>query len=264
MAPILELSREFNLAVIEDACEAFGAEYRGQRAGTLGDAAAFAFYPNKQITTAEGGMIVTDDRRVATLCRSLRNQGREGECSWLCHSRLGYNYRLSELHCALGVAQMERVDEILAAREHVTALYSKFLSDVPEIALPASSANGRRSWFAYVIGVKPTSFTDSPETLRDRLMAGLRDRDIECQAYFPAIHRQPYLREVTILPHRPLPRTEWASNTCLALPFFATMSALQVVQVCSAIREILQDAQPDARPAQTVLPIDRRVASAIR
>ncbi len=240
MAPILDIAREFNLAVIEDACEAFGAEYRGQRVGTLGDAAAFAFYPNKQITTAEGGMIVTDDPRVAALCRSLRNQGRDENADWLCHSHLGYNYRLSELHCALGVAQMERAEEILSARERVAALYSRFLSGVPRISLPADSPNGRRSWFAYVIQVKAASPAGSAGASRDRLMAGLGDRGIASQAYFPAIHRQPYLRGVAIHPYRRLPLTERAAETCLALPFFTTMGASQVAEACSAVREILR------------------------
>src|SRR5579863_4104209 len=116
MGAILEIAEEFNLKVLEDACESLGAEYAGRRAGTFGDAAAFGFYPNKQMTAAEGGMIVTDDPEVAATCRSLRNQGRDESSGWLKHDRLGFNFRLSELHCALGIAQLERIEELLAAR----------------------------------------------------------------------------------------------------------------------------------------------------
>lgn len=263
MAPILDIAREFNVAIIEDACEAFGAEYRGQRVGTFGDAAAFAFYPNKQITTAEGGMITTDDPRIAALCRSLRNQGRDDDGGWLCHSRLGYNYRLSELHCALGVAQMERADEILAARERIAILYSQLLSRTPRIALPSATNDGRRGWFAYVIRAMAASSGESAKALRDHIMSGLRGRGIECQAYFPAIHRQPYMRNVIIEPHRALPHTEHASETCLALPFFAAMTDAQVIDVCSAVRGILQEAETSA-VSPHFRPIDRGVDSAIR
>ena len=111
--------------MLEDACEAVGAEYRGQPVGTFGDAAVFAFYPNKQMTTAEGGMIVTDNAQLASVCRSVRNQGRDERIGWLRHMRLGFNYRLSDLHCALGLAQLERIQELLAGRARVAALYSR-------------------------------------------------------------------------------------------------------------------------------------------
>ncbi len=192
MAPIMEIAREFNLAVLEDACEALGAEYRGRRAGTFGDAAVFAFYPNKQITTAEGGMIVTDNPQIAKLCRSLRNQGRDDDAGWLRHAHLGYNYRLSDLHSALGVAQLERIDDLLTSRERVAALYSRLLADIPQIALPCDPPETKRSWFVYVIRLRESSSTVS----RDHLMRALRQRGIACQAYFPAVHLQPYFRDV--------------------------------------------------------------------
>ena len=139
MGAILEIAREFNLRVLEDACEAVGAEYRGQPVGTFGDAAVFGFYPNKQMTTAEGGMIVTDDAQLASVCRSLRNQGRSEDSRWLSHTRLGFNYRLSDVHCALGLAQLERIDELLAARAAVAGQYARELAGIPGIALPAES-----------------------------------------------------------------------------------------------------------------------------
>lgn len=246
MAAILKMAREFNLRVLEDACEALGAEYCGRRVGTFGDAAAFAFYPNKQMTTAEGGMIVTNNPRIARLCRSLRNQGRDDDAGWLCHARLGYNYRLSELHCALGLAQLEKIEKLLFDRERVAALYSRALADVPQIELPGGSPGAKRSWFVYVIRLRGPS----AGARRDALMAGLEQRGISSRPYFPAIHRQPYFREIRLAPNRPLPHTDAASAYCLALPFFSTMTASQVAEVCSTVREILADAPLAAGPAE--------------
>ncbi|MBZ5693761.1 MAG: DegT/DnrJ/EryC1/StrS family aminotransferase [Acidobacteriia bacterium] len=237
MQPILEIAREFNLRVLEDACEALGAEYCGRRVGTFGDAAAFAFYPNKQITTAEGGMVVTNDPEIAKFCRCLGNQGRDDRAGWLRHVRLGYNYRLSDLHAALGIAQLQRVDELLAAREQVATLYSRLLAGVPDIALPCDLPGTKRSWFVYAIQLRGASARER----RDRLMAGLRERGIGCQAYFPAIHRQPYFREIRQALLRPLPHTDSASERCLALPFFSSITEGQVAEVCAAVREILAE-----------------------
>ena len=246
MEPILEVAREFNLTILEDACEALGAEYRGRRVGTFGEAAVFAFYPNKQMTTAEGGMIVTDNAKIAKLCRSLRNQGRDEDAQWLRHLRLGYNYRLSDLHCALGLAQLERIDELLFARARVAELYSHGLSQIAGIELPYDPPETKRSWFVYVIRLQGVSGA----TRRDLLMAGLRKRGIACQGYFPAIHHQPYFRELADLLPRTLPNTEWASGCCLALPFFPSMTKKQVAEVCSAVSEILAEARPAAESVQ--------------
>lgn len=245
MEPILELAQVFNLKVIEDSCEALGAEYCGRRAGAFGDAAAFAFYPNKQMTTGEGGMLVTDDSEIAAICRSLRNQGRDEDASWLRHVRLGYNYRLSDLHCALGLAQLGRLEELLAARARVAAFYSRGLEGIPQILLPCHMADATRSWFVYVVQLR------GPEgpVQRERLMQGLRERGIACQAYFPAIHRQPYFQDISLTPKRALPFTYAASERCLALPFFPSMTSDQVDEVCAAVREILAEVSDLAAPA---------------
>jgi perosamine synthetase len=244
MRPILETAREFNLSVIEDACEALGAEYGGRRAGTFGDAAAFGFYPNKQITAAEGGMIVTDSPQIAKLCRCLRNQGRDEDAAWLRHSQLGYNYRLSDLHAALGLAQLEKIDALLSARERVAQLYSRALAGIPQIVLPWDPPGTKRSWFVYAIRLRLPSSGTPAETAawRDHLMAGLRARGIACQAYFPAIHRQPYFQDLHLPPCGRLPHTEMASERCLALPFFPYMTEEQVAEVSAAVREILEEA----------------------
>jgi len=239
MGPILKIAREFDLFVIEDACEALGAEWEGRRSGTFGDVAAFAFYPNKQLTTGEGGMIVTDNPNIANVCRSLRNQGRGEDGEWLLHVRLGYNYRLSDIHCALGLAQLERVDEILSARERLAALYSHGLSGIPEIIVPVCPPNRKRSWFVYVIRLRGFA----PHALRDRLMAGLRERGIASRPYFTAIHRQPYFKQIRLSSRRALPQTELASDSCLALPFFPSMTEEQLNEVCAAVRTILEEAR---------------------
>ena len=248
MDEILEIARQFDLRVFEDACEALGAKHRGRRVGTLGDAAAFAFYANKQITTAEGGMIVTNDPHLAKLCRSLRNQGRDENASWLCHARLGYNYRLSDVHSALGLAQLERVDELLAARERVAQLYSHELGTIPQIVLPGDFPGLERSWFVYVVQLRG----HAAPAARERLTARLRERGIACQVYFPAIHRQPYFQNVRVAPRRPLPHTESASERSLALPFFPSMTDHDVAEVCTAVREILanEEAAPQLSRAQ--------------
>ena len=240
MAPILEIAQEYGLRVLEDACEALGAEYRGRRVGTFGDASVFAFYPNKQITTAEGGMLVTDDAQIAALCRSLRNQGRDEDSAWLRHIRLGYNYRLSDLHCALGLAQLERIEELLAARERVAAAYLRGLSIVRKVKLPAELPGRKRSWFVYVIQLQGRL----ARSRRGSLMTGLRKRGIASQAYFPAIHLQPFFEAQGAGPGLSLPHTESASERCLALPFFASMTEEQVSEVCEAVRELLE-ATPD-------------------
>ena len=243
MRSILEIAREFNLVILEDACEALGAEYCGQPVGTFGDAAVFAFYPNKQITTAEGGMIVTDSPEIARECRSTRNQGRDEQSQWLNHVRLGYNYRLSDLHCALGLAQLERIQELLGARARVAAEYSRQLKDVPGLLLPATSSRNNRSWFAYVIRLAGPQ----AQTHRDKLIQELRTSDIASQAYFPAIHSQPYFAGICEAPPRELLQTEAAAESCIALPFFSTMTADQINEVCGVVRRFASTIAPESQ-----------------
>lgn len=235
MAPILELARNYGLQVIEDACEALGAEYRGRRAGTFGDAATFAFYPNKQITTGEGGMIVTNDEQLARLCRSMRNQGRGEDASWLSHARLGYNYRLSEIQCALGIAQLERVTELLTARERVAGLYHKALSRIPHLILPPSFRDNKRSWFVYVVQLD----LPAPRAARNRVMARLREQGVECQAYFPAIHKMPHVSEVSRMASGSLRCAEDAADRCFALPFYPSLTEAEIKHVAITLAHVL-------------------------
>jgi perosamine synthetase len=237
MASILEFAERYNLRVIEDACEALGAEYHGRRAGSFGEAAVFAFYPNKQITTGEGGVLLTNNEALASACRSLRNQGRDDRSAWLSHTRLGYNYRLSELHSALGIAQMARINELLGKRERVAAAYNSALSGIPHLLLPQDVPGLKRSWFVYVVQLD----LPEPNDVRNRVMLRLRELGIECQAYFPAIHRQPYFATLATLPPRTLAHTETAADRCMALPFFPTMTLEEIICVSETLKSVLHE-----------------------
>ncbi|HUO35378.1 MAG TPA: DegT/DnrJ/EryC1/StrS family aminotransferase [Candidatus Acidoferrum sp.] len=237
MDPIMDLAQQYGLSVIEDACEALGAEYRGRPVGTFGDAAVFAFYPNKQMTTGEGGMIVTDSEEIAQVCRSLRNQGRDEGTSWLRHDRLGFNYRLSDVHSALGIAQLERIDELLAARERAASLYAQALEKNASIQIPSEFDGFKRSWFVYVVQLNLAS----PRATRERIIARLRECGIECQAYFPAIHKQSYLAGKVRMPLGPLFRAEAASDRCFAIPFFSGITAAEIQFVADSLSAILEE-----------------------
>ena len=233
MDPLSKTASEYNLRVIEDACEALGAEYKGRKAGTLGDAAVFAFYPNKQITTGEGGMIVTNNEEWANLFRSLRNQGRDVFDAWLNHTRLGYNYRLDELSAALGLVQFQRLDELLAKRAQVAAWYNERLAAMEQIEIPYIVPNTTfMSWFVYVIRVRQPGF-------RDILMTQLAEMEIPSRPYFTPIHLQPFYRDTFGYQPGDFPITELLGNISLALPFSSIMTEDQVDQVCSALHRIL-------------------------
>lgn len=230
MDPILEIARKHNLYVIEDACEAIGAEYKGRQAGTLGDMGVFAFYPNKQMTTGEGGMIVTDNEEWADIFRSLRNQGRDVFDAWLNHTRLGYNYRLDEMSAALGLAQLRRIEELLAKRESVANLYNSLIDGIQGIHKPhIVETTTRMSWFVYVVRCEP-------EVDRNKLMAYLLERDIPSRPYFTPIHLQPFYSQRFGWREGDLPNTEKAGGTYLALPFCGIMKSEQVHYVCKHLR----------------------------
>lgn len=229
MDPLVEVARRYGLAVIEDACEAIGAEYRQRRAGTLGDAAVFAFYPNKQMTTGEGGMIVTDRQDWADLFRSLRNQGRDVFDAWLNHTRLGYNYRLDEMSAALGLAQLQRIEELLAKRARVAAWYTERLAGSEFFQPPVLAADTTRmSWFVYVVRVRPP--LSRAEVMRRLAAAGIPSRP-----YFTPIHLQPFYRQRFGYTPGAFPVTEHLGETSLALPFSGVMSEDQVDRVCAAL-----------------------------
>ncbi|MGI9860922.1 DegT/DnrJ/EryC1/StrS family aminotransferase [Moorella naiadis] len=240
---IRDIGRRHGLVVIEDACEALGSEYKDEKTGSgiFADAAVFAFYPNKQITTGEGGMVVTDDEQVAGLCRSLRNQGRGEGGVWLNHERLGYNYRLDELSAALGLAQMGRIEEIIAKRQQVAELYNRKLAQIPGIRLPYIAPEvTRMSWFVYVIRVGVDVLTpDKQAAVRDRVMQHLQDAGIGCRPYFTPIHLQPFYRSQFGYREGDFPVTEAFGRTSIAIPFHNNLTAAEVDYVASTLAEAL-------------------------
>jgi perosamine synthetase len=226
MGPILDIAQRHGLAVIEDACEAIGAEYQHQKAGALGEAGVFAFYPNKQMTTGEGGVIVTDRDDWDALFRSLRNQGRDVFDAWLNHTRLGYNYRLDELSAALGVAQLGRIEELLARRQQVASMYDERLSAIRAATVPfVAPKTTRMSWFVYVIRL-------APQIDRDHVMEELARRGIPSRLYFTPIHLQPFYRARFGYREGDYPVTESVAKRVLALPFYGGMPEEQVEYVC--------------------------------
>jgi perosamine synthetase len=231
MAALSALARNNGLSLIEDACEALGATIDGRQVGSFGDVAVFAFYPNKQITTGEGGMIVTPSASLAARLRSLGNQGRGTPGEWFQHTELGYNYRLSEIACTLGIGQMSRLKEIMTRRQEVAALYTERLQTVDQLLLPAPPAPGvRLSWFVYVVRLGDR-FTASQ---RDALVANLSAQGIGCGRYFAPIHLQPAYapwRNAFELPH-----TEAVASRTIALPFYNRIHTEQIDQVCEALR----------------------------
>ncbi len=233
--PIQAVADQYDLAIIEDSCEAIGAEYKGRPAGTLGDVGVFAFYPNKQMTTGEGGMIVTERDDWASLFRSLRNQGRDGAGTWLNHVRLGYNYRMDEMSAALGLSQIEKIDELLAKRREVTKWYDERLEDLEGIQTPyVASTTTRMSWFVYVVRI-------GPEISRNRVLRDLRKQGIPSRPYFTPIHLQPFYIETFGYRRGDFPVTEQAGDTCLALPFSGVMTEEQVDVVCEALRTAVNE-----------------------
>jgi perosamine synthetase len=254
MEELMEIAREYRLLVLEDACEAIGAEVEGRRAGTFGNAGVFAFYPNKQMTTGEGGMITTNDQHIAEVCRSMRNQGRDTDGAWLRHVRLGYNYRLSELHAALGVAQLERIESILASRAEIAREYSELLSSRKELQLPEDQTGMKRSWFVYVVRF----LGDSPAALREHVRARLREKGIASQVYFTPIHHQPFFQQCFPETVPSLPYTDQAADQCLALPFHSRLSKSEIQIVCDEVTAALETMPRILAPSEPVQDVAMR------
>lgn len=235
MDAISAIAARHKLRVLEDSCEALGSTYKGRKAGTLADAAAFGFYPNKQITTGEGGMIVTDDDTIALRCRSMRNQGRDPDAGWLAHARLGFNYRLPDINCAIGVVQMRRLEEILSRRARVAAWYSARLRDERRIRLQKIPADVHMSWFVFVVRLSD----EYSQADRDRMMDALRGRGIGCNNYFTPIHLQPFYGEAFGCRAGDLPRTEALAGRTIALPFHNGLTEGDVERVVREFRGLL-------------------------
>lgn len=243
------IAARHEIPLIEDCCEALASSYGGRPCGSFGRVGVFGFYPNKQITTGEGGMIVTDDEKLAGLCQSMRNQGRAVSPeiavadrhnprtvgAWLRHERLGYNYRMPEINAALGVAQMRRLDEILLKRQKAADLYMKRLMGVKDLILPTIQPETVMSWFVFVVRLA-TGYTSEE---RDRIIAGMRNHDVGAADYFPCIHLQPFYREQFGFGPGMFPIAEAVSQRTIAVPFFNSLTERDVEIVASTLEVMI-------------------------
>ena len=232
---IRDVANRHHLPVVEDSCEALGSTLRGRKVGTFGEMSVFGFYPNKQITTGEGGMIVTDCGDWADLCFSLRNQGRGRGGGWLAHERLGYNFRLSDINCALGLAQLSRIDEIKTRRRQVATWYREMLAAEERLILPQEAPGCEINWFVFVVQlVEPYGLPQ-----RDRLLQEMERQGIQVSNYFPPVHLQPFI--AAQYGHAPgaFPITESVSGRTIALPFYSHLTQDEVAIVCGVLRAVL-------------------------
>jgi len=234
MNKIRDISEKHNLIVIEDACESIGAEYNGKMVGTFGDIAVFSFYPNKQINTGEGGMIVTDDKKFYDMCNSLHNQGRSDSGQWLTHKYLGYNYRISEFNCALGISQLKRINSIIAQRLAVAEKYNKALAKVPNITLPYTAEFSTHTWFVYVILL-------DKKLDRDHVIRELNKLEIQTKPYLPAIHLQELYVNLFEYEKGAFPICENVSSRSIALPFYESITDREIEQVVDALSEVINE-----------------------
>jgi perosamine synthetase len=221
------------LWLIDDSCEALGAEYKGRTIGSHGPSSVFGFYPNKQITTGEGGVVTTHSEEERDLLVSLRNQGRSYDSRWFHHVRLGFNYRITDLQAALGIAQLEKLDRLLALRSEVASRYTDLLAGVDGVEAPhPDDAEHSRSWFVYVVKV-------APGIDRDAVIERLAAQGVEAGLYVPAVHLQPYLRERYGFAEGMCPVAEDACSRTLALPFFPQLEAADQELVAEALRDAI-------------------------
>jgi perosamine synthetase len=218
--------------LIEDACEGLGSTVGGRPLGGFGDVAVFAFYPNKQITTGEGGMVVTDDPALAETMRSLRNQGRDADGTWFRHVRLGFNYRLDEMSAALGVAQLERFDELRQGRARVARAYERALGDKDWLSLPRAGADESVNWFVYVVRLHAS-------INRDRLIDQLAEMGVPSRPYFSPLHLQPLYRDLFGFRPGDFPVTERVAASTLALPFSSRLADDDVQYVAEALASVV-------------------------
>lgn len=235
---ILSLAKEYNLKVIEDSAESIGAFYHGKPCGSFGDAAIYSFYPNKQMTTGEGGMVLTDDKRIADAVNSMRNQGRKVKGSqWLEHVRLGYNYRLPEIESALGIVQLQRLSSLLQKRARVADVYTRMIGQIPGVFTSPHNTQGiKRSWFVYVA----TLSQDYTRKQRDAVIAAMGKQGIQCSTYFQTIHLQPFYRKAFGYKPGLFPIAESVSDRTIALPFFGNITEQQMQRVVKTLKRCLE------------------------
>lgn len=232
---IMKLAKKHKLKIIEDACESVGAQYRGKKVGTFGQSAVFAFYPNKQMTTGEGGMVVTNSKRVCDLCRSLRNQGRSENMQWLDHARLGYNYRMDEMSAALGLAQLKKIDKSIRKRQKIAGWYQKYFrghSDI--IQTPVIASGNTHTWFVYVVKILPKRVN------RNAVIRRLARKGISAKPYVPSIHLFDFYKKRFKYKKGDYPISEESSEHALALPFYVGLKESDVYSIVNNLLETIK------------------------
>jgi perosamine synthetase len=238
MDKIQAIAAKHKLFNLEDSCEAVGSTLNGKLAGSFGDACVFAFYPNKQMTTGEGGMIVTNNDHIADMCVSLRNQGRAAGGGWLAHERLGYNFRLSDINCALGTVQLSRMSEIRARRRQVAAWYREILASDDTIVTPVEPEGCDVNWFVYVIQLAG----ERGRKIRNKVLNDMKSRGIGVNNYFSPVHLQPFMVEKFGYKAGDFPITESVAESTIALPFYNNLSKDEVAEVCRELRDCIAKA----------------------
>jgi perosamine synthetase len=232
---VCDIAVKHKLAVIEDSCEGLGSVLGGKKVGSFGTMSVFGFYPNKQITTGEGGMILTDDDEPADMCVSLRNQGRSKTGGWLGHEQLGYNFRLSDINCALGIVQLSRLDDFIAKRRHVAGIYQELLADDDRLIIPREPADCRMAWFVFVVRLA------EKYTLRqrDEILKGMLERGIQVSNYFPPVYLQPFMVEKFGYKKGDFAITDSVCKSTIALPFHNNLSQKEVEIVAAELKDCL-------------------------
>lgn len=231
MTPIMRIAKKYHLSVIEDACESLGATYKNKSTGTFGDIGVFAFYPNKQMTTGEGGMIVTGSKKIYSLCESMRNQGRGNDGDWLIHERLGYNYRMDEMSASLGVTQLQKLDWMIAKKRKIASWYEEALKTVRNVLTPKIGYNRTHSWFVYVIRIT--------NGRRDAVMEALKRKGIQTKAYLPVIHLQPFMKKMFGYHKGDFPIAEKVASETIALPLYIGLEKRDVSNIIDVLKSIV-------------------------
>lgn len=231
MDEIMKIAKKYKLKVLEDACESLGATYKGKMVGTTGDIGTYAFYPNKQMTTGEGGMVVTNSKKIYELCSSMRNQGRSKSNAWLVHERLGYNYRMDEMSASLGITQLKRIDSMIREKRKIITWYNQALKNINDVEIPRIGPSRTHSWFVYVIRVKKGK--------RDELMDELEKAGIQTKPYLPVIHLQPFMKKMFNFKKGNFPVAEKVANETLALPLYIGLKSKDVEYIARNIKRII-------------------------
>lgn len=231
MDEIIKIAKKHKLQILEDSCESLGATYKGKMVGTTGDIGTYAFYPNKQITTGEGGMIVTNSKKIYDLCDSMRNQGRGKEGDWLEHERLGYNYRMDEMSASLGVTQLKKIEWMLKQKAEIVSWYNEALKNISDIEIPQVGPNRAHSWFVYVIRIKNSK--------RNKVMIELKKAGIQTKPYLPVIHLQPFMRKMFNFKEGDFPKAEEISKETLALPLYIGLKPKDVEYIAGKISKLV-------------------------